>query len=356
MKKAIAAILLSVCMLLSLTGCELDLMDALTSFAKSVSAKLQESENSSISQKETVHEIPTKDRAGRSISVPAEINRIVCLLPGTTEMLVDLGFGSKLVGLDAQSADVNGVPANLPEFSEDHLDIAALLELRPDVVFCSSVSGATVGGETADESEDSSGAEESEEQGQESDTPSGSGDYQQLLSAGVCVVCIPASQSIHGIMEDLLFVAACTQTDTAGEAMVREMIDALSAIQEKAEEVSVVRAVYIEEEPLYAVGNTGLINEMVRMVGAENVFDNHIESFWTTAEEVAEQNPDYILTLAGGDAASEILDREGFQEVSAVIGKHVYALDPLRATRPTHHIIEVLQEVAAYLYPTVYGK
>ena len=43
-------------------------------------------------------------------------------------------------------------------------------------------------------------------------------------------------------MEDLLFVAACTQTDETGEAMVKEMIATLATIQEKAAEVSVVRA------------------------------------------------------------------------------------------------------------------
>ena len=352
MKKTIAAILLAVCMLLSMTGCELDLMDALTDFAKGISAKLEESENSSISRKETVHEIPKEDRTGRSISVPAQLDRIVCLLPGTTEMLVDLGFGAKLVGLDAQSSDVDGVPANLPQFNGDNPDIAALLELRPDVVFCGSVTGAAVGGETAEESSEASG----EEQSGDSQTPASSGGYQQLIDAGICVVCIPPAQSIHDIMEDLLFVAACTQTDAAAEAMVKDMIATLASIQEKAAEVSVVRAVYIEEQPLYAVGNSGLVNEMVRMVGAENIFDNHLGSFWTTADEVAEQNPDYILTLAGEDAAAEVLGREGLQEVAAVVGKHVYALDPVRATRPSHHILDVLQEVAAFLYPSVYGK
>lgn len=356
MKKAIAAILLAVCMLLSMTGCELDLMDALTDFAKGISAKLEESENSSISRKETVHEIPKQDRSGRSISVPAQIERMVSLLPGTTEMLVDLGFGAKLVGLDAQSAAVDGVPANLPEFDGENPDIEALLELRPDVVFCISVSGAAVGGETSDESEESSSSEQSEPQSEESQTSPSSNDYQKLVDAGICVICIPTAQSIHDIMEDLLFVAACTQTDETGEAMVKEMIATLATIQEKAAEVSVVRAVYIEEQPLYAVGNTGLVNEMVKMVGAENVFDDRLGAFWTTADEVAEQNPDYILTLAGEDAASEVLNRDGLQEVAAVVGKHVYALDPVRATRPSHRIMQVLQEVAAFLYPSVYGE
>jgi iron complex transport system substrate-binding protein len=60
--------------------------------------------------------LPEKDRAGIEISIPDEINRIISISPANTEVLIELGFGDKIIAVDEYSKDIEGLPKGLPLF------------------------------------------------------------------------------------------------------------------------------------------------------------------------------------------------------------------------------------------------
>ena len=47
---------------------------------------------------------PEADRAGNPIALPESIEKIVCLAPSTTQVILALGQGDKLVAIDTYSA------------------------------------------------------------------------------------------------------------------------------------------------------------------------------------------------------------------------------------------------------------
>jgi iron complex transport system substrate-binding protein len=95
---------------------------------------------------------------------------------------------------------------------------------------------------------------------------------------------------------------------------------------------------------------------MLEIIGAENILADRKGWTVTTAEEILEWNPDVILTNADsiGNPVDEIMSRPGWDVLTAVQNRNVYAIDTATSSRPNHHIVKALQEMAKAVYPDVY--
>ena len=148
--------------------------------------------------------LPTVDPSGASISIPENIDSIVVLAPSITETVVALGLGDKIVGYDLNSVGIAGLPAGVPAFDTVNPDVEQLVALAPDILLVSSLSL------------------------YDQEAP-----YQPLIDAGVCVICVPTSESIDGVKSDIAFLAAALSVPEAGQALLDELnaeLDGLAAI------------------------------------------------------------------------------------------------------------------------------
>lgn len=138
--------------------------------------------------------LSTIDPSGAEIAVPAKIESIVVLAPSLSEILVDLGLGDKITGYDLQSVGIEGLPAGVPTFDTVNPDVEQLTALAPDVLLVSSLSL------------------------YDQQAP-----YQPLIDAGVCVICVPTSESIEDVKSDIRFLAEALGVKEQGEALVSEL-------------------------------------------------------------------------------------------------------------------------------------
>ena len=122
--------------------------------------------------------LPSTDRAGNEISIPKEINKIISLSPNNTEILVELGFGDKIIATDEYSKDIEGLPEDIPLFDMMAPDAEQIVALEPDIIYTTGMSLAE-----------------------------GNDPYKPIKDIGICVAFIPASESIEGIYEDIIFFA-----------------------------------------------------------------------------------------------------------------------------------------------------
>lgn len=324
MKKRMLSLLIAVFLLVSFTGC--DLTETLGNVAQTLADKLNESESSSVESKTTVYSIPTEDRAGNTISVPDTLTNIVSLSPSITQNLLDLGLGDRLVGLDGASASLSGVSADITVLDLQNLDSTVLQQLEAQIVFASAEAG---------------------------EDP-----LSQLKGTGLCVVYLPESLSLNGVMEDILFLGACTKTDEKAEEIVFSMIEQMNEIKEIAKTVTTPRTVYIETSaPFETVGSFTILNEMVELAGGKNVFDDQQGVFTTTSEKVLSLNPEVILLFQTGaenaDPAAEISSREGWEEISAVANGAIYAFS-FDYAQLDQSLTGYLRQVAQAIYPALY--
>ena len=110
---------------------------------------------------------------------------------------------------------------------------------------------------------------------------------------------------------------------------------------------------------LYSFGTGVYLNEMIELIGAENVLADQEGWISVTEESAVAANPDVILTsdkFSNEDPVAEILGREGWQNVTAVAEGQAYYIDNAASSLPNHHIVDALIEMAKAVYPDEYAS
>ncbi|CEP43021.1 ABC transporter substrate-binding protein [Paraclostridium sordellii] len=281
------------------------------------------------SQKEKL----VKDREGNDFKVPKKINRIVSTAPSNTEILVELGLADKLVAVDKYSADIPGLPKNIKLIDFSNPDPEAIVSLNPDMIIAS-------GHNKTGKSEDP---------------------FKVVKDAGISVAYIPSSDSIKGIYDDIMFISDITGTQDKGKKIVDNMKAQVAEVEKIGKSIKGKKKVYFEIGPapnLYSFGNKTFLNEMIELVGGENIFKDQDGWISPSAESTIEKNPDVIITNVNyvPDAVKEIKNREGWQNIAAIKNGQVYLVDANTTSRPSQNITKALNQMAEYINPDAYAK
>lgn len=274
-------------------------------------------------------DLPTVDPSGAAISVPETIESVVVLAPSLTETVIALGQGDKIIGCDLNSVGIEGLPANIATFDTVNPDVEQLMALSPDVLLVGSLSL------------------------YDQEAP-----YQPLISAGVCVICVPTSNSIAGVKSDLQFLASVFGAKEAGETVLSALnteLDRLSAIAATIPEGERKRVYFeISAAPyMYSCGSDVYLTEMIEWIGAENILAGQTGWLSVEAETVVAADPDVILTNVNylDDPVQEILARDGWAGVKAIDNGDVYYIDNMSSSLPNQNIVVAMRQMAEAIYP-----
>lgn len=274
-------------------------------------------------------EVSTKlvlDREGTLVDAPVEINRIVSGSESVTEILVSLGLGGKIVAADKDSAYVAGVSPSICTLNKKIITASAVEPYEPDVVILSGTSSDTM--------------------------------YNVMKDSGVNVICVPQSSTIEGIKLDIQFLAEYLSVENRGTEIVDEIDGAIVDVMITAETIGVRRKVYFEEEAIpnsVAYGSGTIENEIISLVGAENILAAKNGTSVIELSEVVAANPDVILTKVNYDGydISEISARPGWTGITAVLGGSVHQIGEVHYS---NLIVESIYEIARAIYPEVYTE
>lgn len=272
------------------------------------------------------------DREGNEFTLPENVEKIISTAPSNTEILVGLGLADKLVAVDQYSEGLEGVSEALPKLDLVNPDLETILELDPDIIVAS---GQNVVGDNDP--------------------------FALIKEAGIVVVYIPNSSSIEEIYNDIEFIATVTGTKDIGEEIVDSMKKEVEKVAAIGKKITDKKKVYFEIgsiPSLYSFGGDTFLNEMIEIIGAENIFAE--EEAWITAnpEAIIAANPDVILTneleFNGVNIVDEIKKRDGWDSIKAIQDGAVYRIDTDSSSRPTQNIIKALKEMAEAIYPNEY--
>ncbi len=272
------------------------------------------------------------DPSGVEITVPEEINTVAVLAPSLAEMVVALGFGDKIEAYDTTSIGLEGLKEDAVVLDLSAPDMEQLVNLRPDVLLVTNLSL------------------------YDQENP-----YQTLIDLGVCVACVPTSDSIADIESDIAFVASVFGAQEKGQEIIDDMQSQVDQIAAIGKTITEKKSVYFEISAapyMYSFGNGVFLNEMLELIGAENILAS--ESGWlgVTEEVVVNADPDVILTNVNyiDDPIGEIKSRSGWEAVAAVKNGEVYYIDNMASSVPDHNVVKALKEMAAAVYPEYYGE
>ena len=270
------------------------------------------------------------DDGGNEVTIEEQPKSIVSLLPSSTETLFALGLDEEIVGV----SDYDNYPVEATEKEKVgamDLNIEAILALQPDVAFL-----------------------------QEYHAENAAEAITQLQGVGIAVVIVETGSTFEAVYDSIEMIGTATGKMKEAEQIVTDMQEKVDELKEKTEAVTETKKVWVEIAPqpdIFTAGSGTYINEMLEMIGAENVA-GHLEGWPKVSEEEAVHlNPDVILTTYGfyvDDAVEQVLTREGWQEVHAVKNGDVYDVDSDKVTRAGPRLVDGMEEIAKVVYPDVF--
>lgn len=249
------------------------------------------------------------------------VDSIVSLAPAITEVLVEMGYGDKLVAADGpESQSRQGVPEDIVFMDMMAPDVEQLIALQPDIVFASEI---TIGG--------------------------GEDPLKILEDEGISVHYIYSSNSIEEIYEDILFIGQVLNDEEGSQDIVDNMKNQIEEIRERNENEERKTAYFeIAAAPdMYSFGSGTFLNEMMEILGLENILADN-ESWMSVSEEIIlDKNPEFIFTNVTyiEDSVGEITSRDGWYSISAVSNEDVYYIDNSASSLANHNIIKALLEM-----------
>ncbi|MDR1142895.1 MAG: ABC transporter substrate-binding protein [Spirochaetaceae bacterium] len=272
------------------------------------------------------------DPMGNTVLLSRPIGRIISAAPSNTEIIVDLGAGDRLAAVDKYSMNIPGVDRSLPAIDFLYPDGEAIVALKPDLIIAS-----------------------------EHNQAAGDDPFRLLREMGIAVAYIPTSGSIEEIYRDIAFIADLLEAPEKGEELIAVMKEAVEGIARTGSGIQEKKTVYFEISPppyIVSFGRGTFLHEMLEIIGAENIFAGAAGWIAPGAEAVAAANPGVILTNTvlptGENPVDELLRRPGFGGIRAIQNKAVYRIDTDSSSRPTHHIVRALREMARSVYPDYY--
>lgn len=317
--KSLATLIMSAMLIFSLVACKTDEKQE----SQGTSSVQQSSTQASESQKPA----SITDREGVELKLPQKVEKIISLAPSVTETLVNLGLAEKIVAIDDYSVGIAGLPSDLAIFNMMEPDTEQIVALKPDLIFGSSMS------KTA-----------------------GEDIFKPVTDTGAVMTFIPSSESIQGIKDDIIFIGQVTGVQEKAEQIVADLTKAMEDIVAKIDMPEKKPTVYFENSPapsIYTFGAGTFLNEMITMLGAENIFADQQSWISASEEAIISKNPDIIFTNVNfvENPTDEIMSRNGFNVINAVKNKRVHYIDANASARPNENILIAFEQMAQAIYP-----
>lgn len=283
-------------------------------------------------KKEEAYPVTVTDDAGKEITLEEKPEKIVSLLPSTTEMLFALGLDKEIVGVSDYDNYPEAVSKKEKVGAQD-LNAEKIIALQPDVAFL-----------------------------QEYHAQNHGEIIKQFEAAGIKVFIVGSQNSFDQVYKAIRTVGKATGTLDKADSIIADMDAKVKAIKEKAKAVKDKKQVWIEVSPqpdIYTTGKGTFMNEMLEMIGASNVAAS--EEGWVKMDEekIVSSNPDVIITTYGyyvDNPAEQVLNRSGWKEVKAVQSNQVFDVNSDMVTRPGPRLADGVEELGKLIYPDVFKK
>lgn len=265
------------------------------------------------------------DDRGQEITIAAEPQRIVTMLPLYAEILLDLGAGERIVGTaesPGNPPELEGLPSVGSSFSPS---VEAIVALEPDLVL-----GAW--GEVRDKLE---------ELGVVVLTTGGPGGY---------------IRGIPDIFASIRAVGVAVGLAGKAEDLVGRIAAEIVLIEAAVLELPKVRAAFLymasPDSPPWVAGRGTAESELLLRAGGENVFSDVAGFPQVSLEELILRDPQVILTDPA--QVENVLGSRLLQGVSAVREERVYGIQA--STIVSTRVAEALRRLAGLFHPEAFEE
>jgi iron complex transport system substrate-binding protein len=264
--------------------------------------------------------VTVKDDVGYTVNLPSHPQRIVSLAPGATEMLFAAGAGQQVIAT-VQYSDEPAAARQIPRIGDVvAIDLEKLVALRPQVAV----------------------------------VWPGGGNPAQIEEIGRIGVPLYRQQvnSLADLPASLRRLGSLAGTSAEAERAAIAIEARLSGLAHKyRNDRHPTVLLQVWNHPIYTVGGSHLMSDVLKLCGARNVFDDLREQGPVIdVEAVVARNPDIIVAAAPPGAGPEwVADWQRFATLRAVRNGNVLMFEDQRLTRLGPSVIDAAEELCKAL-------
>lgn len=253
------------------------------------------------------------DDLGRKVKLPTKIERAVSLAPNLTENIFAVGAGDKLTGVTTY--------CNYPEETTKiqkigdtmNPNIESIIALKPDVVFVS----------TASQIES----------------------FTNQLEKQNIAVYVTNPNSLTDVLANLKKLGELFGTQEKAEKFVVDLEKRTSAIEQKINGKKSVKVfVQISKEPLFTVGGSSFMTDLIKRAGGESVTANIKEAYPKFSKETALALQPEVIILSESEDNKE--PNDVFKDSPAVKNNKIFKINADIISRPSPRLVDALEQIA----------
>ena len=253
------------------------------------------------------------------------------MMPSNTEILFELGLADEVVGVN----DYDDYPAEALEKEKIggmEFNVEKIVSMNPEIVFA-----------------------------HESALGIGEEGLQQIRDAGIPVFVVKNAANFEETYTTIETIGKATGKTVEAEKIITDMKAKVEEVLAKTAKVEKKKTVFVETSPapeIYTPGKNTFMDQMLEMIGAENIAADQEGWFMMDPEEIVNRNPDVIIVLYDyiETAVADVYTRPGFDSITAIKEKAVVQVDENTTSRTGPRLAEGLEEIAKAIYPEAFGE
>ncbi len=267
------------------------------------------------------------DDAGRRVSIPTKVDRVVSLAPNLTEIVFAVGAGNRLVGRTSY-CDYPPEAKAIAEVGDTiHPNLEPIIALKPQVVLVSTASQLEV--------------------------------FTQQLQGQNIAVFVTDPHDLEGVFRSIEQIGEIVGEKARANQLVQTLRERTNAVEQAVKQKPPVRVFYqASGEPLYTAGRDSFVTDLMRRAGATSVTAD-VPGAWPkySNESALAARPEAIILPTGGSmGAANATVVEALRQSPAVLNGHVYKINDDHLARPGPRLVDGLEEMAHALHPGAFGR
>lgn len=264
------------------------------------------------------------DSRDREVVIQEKPETIISLGPNVTETLFALGLGDAVIGR-----------TDFCDYPEDVLDIQTIggimdpsiekiIDLEPDLVLASTHVDMSI--------------------------------VQALEEAGITMVNLYSDENYEGVYITIREIALVTGTEEKGEAIIAEMKETISYVEETVAGAPKPTVYYVIEfgdaGDFTATGETYL-HQLIELAGGKNIAAD-AKGWIFSLERIVEEDPDIIVCTTRFNTKERLKQAHGYKELTAVKEGRIHEMNTDKLDRQGARLAQGILELAKAFHPDLF--
>lgn len=271
----------------------------------------------------TTYPVTIKDLAGRNVQISKKPITLISLAPGSTEILFALGLGKNIAGV----TDSDDYPPEAKDIDKVYgnkgLNIDAIKEKKPDVVFASSSLATS--------------------------------DLNKIVNLNIPVV-ISDARNFSGVYDSINLIARITGRQSEAATITAQMKSKVAQLKKLVAGKPKVKTYYVLKfGSLNLTGGKGtLIDDIINIAGGINVADTLNGWGQFNPTQLAGDNPQVMIISRHAGNINTLVKANGYKETEAIKNGRLISIDDNLVLRPGPRIVDGLDLVTRALHPELF--